>query len=162
MGADPRIGFGFDAHRLVAGRPLVLGGVRIPFESGLAGHSDGDALLHAVADALLGSLALPDIGTLFPDDDARWAGADSAVLLGEVVKRFRAAGGRVMNLDAVVICDRPKLQPHVPALRARIAGLVGVPESAVGVKAKTTEGTAVALAGASIAAMVVVLVGAAS
>lgn len=157
MNAELRIGLGFDAHRLVAGRPLILGGVGLGFELGLAGHSDGDALLHAVADALLGSLGLPDIGTLFPDDDPDYKGADSARLLAEVLDRVRAAGGRPVNVDVVVICDRPKLQPHAPAIRARLAGLLGLAPDAVGIKAKTTEGTAIADRD-SIAVMATVLV----
>jgi 2-C-methyl-D-erythritol 2,4-cyclodiphosphate synthase len=161
MNADLRIGLGFDAHRLVAGRPLRLGGTLIPFELGLVGHSDGDVMLHAISDALLGSLALPDIGTLFPDDDPAFAGADSAGLLAAVLERFRAAGGELVNIDTVVICDRPKLVPHVPAIRARLAGLLGLAPDAVGIKAKTTEGTAVADR-ESIAVMAVALVRTAS
>ncbi|HDR00015.1 MAG TPA: 2-C-methyl-D-erythritol 2,4-cyclodiphosphate synthase [candidate division WOR-3 bacterium] len=161
MNAELRIGLGFDAHRLAAGRPLMLGGVDLGFERGLAGHSDGDALLHALSDALLGSLGLPDIGTLFPDDDPNYKGADSARLLTEVLERVRAAGGRPVNVDVVVVCDRPKLQPHVPAIRTRLAGLLGLAPDAVGIKAKTTEGTAIADR-ESIAVMATVLVRVAS
>ena len=161
MNAELRIGLGFDAHRLAAGRPLVLGGVDLDFERGLAGHSDGDALLHALSDALLGSVGLPDIGTLFPDDDPSYKGADSARLLAEVLERVRAAGGRPVNVDVVVVCDRPKLQPHVPAIRTRLAGLLGLAPDAVGIKAKTTEGTAIADR-ESIAVMATVLVRVAS
>lgn len=161
MNAELRVGFGFDAHRLVPGRPLVLGGVDLGFERGLAGHSDGDALLHALADALLGSLGLPDIGTLFPDDDPAFAGADSARLLAGVLERLAGRGARPVNVDLVVVCDRPKLQPHADAIRARVAGLLGLSPDAVGIKAKTTEGTA--LAGPdSIAVMAVALVQVAS
>mgnify|MGYP000602844242 CR=1 FL=1 len=161
MNAELRIGLGLDAHRLAAGRPLVLGGVDLDFERGLAGHSDGDALLHALSDALLGSVGLPDIGTLFPDDDPSYKGADSARLLAEVLERVRAAGGRPVNVDVVVVCDRPKLQPHVPAIRTRLAGLLGLAPDAVGIKAKTTEGTAIADR-ESIAVMATVLVRVAS
>jgi 2-C-methyl-D-erythritol 2,4-cyclodiphosphate synthase len=135
-----RVGTGFDLHRLVAGRPLVLGGVRIAHESGLAGHSDADALLHAVADALLGAAGLGDIGKLFPDDDPRHAGADSAVLLREVAGRVRDAGWRVLNVDSTVIAERPRLSPHIPAMRDSIARLLDLEVSAVSVKAKTHEG----------------------
>ena len=135
-----RIGFGYDSHRFAEGRPLMLGGVEIPGAAGLAGHSDADALLHAVIDALLGAAALGDIGSHFPDSDPKWKGADSAKLLEAVVEEVAAAGYRVANVDATVICERPKLLPHVPAMRARIAELLRVDVSRVSVKGKTNEG----------------------
>lgn len=134
-----RIGFGYDVHRLVEGRPLILGGIRIPFEKGLDGHSDADVLLHAIADALLGAAALGDIGVLFPDTDAAWKGADSAELLQEVVKRIRAGDWRVVNVDATVVAERPRLRPHIDAMRSRIAAILGVDVGAVSVKATTSE-----------------------
>jgi 2-C-methyl-D-erythritol 2,4-cyclodiphosphate synthase len=152
-----RIGIGFDAHEFCKGRKLMLGGTHIPYPQGLAGHSDADALLHAVTDALLGALALPDIGRQFPDTDPRYKDADSRVLLGKVMKRVSARGYQVANLDCVVVCDRPKLAPYADAIRSRIAGLLGVNPDRVGLKAKTCEGTLLAIPGKSIAAFVTVL-----
>ena len=134
-----RIGQGFDVHALVEGRPLVLGGVTIPFDRGLLGHSDADALLHAICDALLGAAALGDIGRHFPDTDPAFAGADSRVLLREVAKRVRAAGYSIGNVDATIIAQAPKMAPHVPAMIERIASDLGIPPDCVNVKAKTTE-----------------------
>ena len=134
-----RIGFGHDVHRLAPGRRLVLGGVEIPHDVGPDGHSDADVLLHAVCDALLGAAALGDIGALFPNTDERWRGADSRNLLREVVRRVGAAGYRVGNVDAHVVLERPKLRPHVDAMRARIAADCGVDVGAVSVKAGTNE-----------------------
>ena len=134
-----RIGQGFDVHALVEGRPLILGGVTIPFDRGLLGHSDADALLHAICDALLGAAALGDIGRHFPDTDPAFAGADSRVLLREVAKRVRAAGFSIGNVDATIIAQAPKMAPHVPAMIERIASDLGIPPDCVNVKAKTTE-----------------------
>ena len=134
-----KIGFGYDSHRFEDGRPLVLGGVRIPGASGLRGHSDADVLLHAVIDALLGAAALGDIGSHYPDTDERWKGADSAKLLESVVEEVARAGYRVGNIDATVICERPKLRPHIDAIRARIASLLGTDVGCVSVKGKTNE-----------------------
>lgn len=134
-----RVGTGFDVHALVDGRPLTLGGVTIPYPRGLLGHSDGDALLHAVANALLGAAALGDIGTHFPSSDARYAGADSAVLLAEVVRKVAAAGWRPGNLDCTVIAQQPRIAPHVPAMRANLARILGLEPAAVSVKAATTD-----------------------
>ena len=134
-----RIGFGYDVHRLVEGRRLMLGGVHVPFERGLDGHSDADVLLHAIADALLGAAALGDIGALFPDTDPQWKGADSMMLLAEVVRCVQASGWRVVNVDATVVAERPRLRPHVDAMRERIAGVLGLPVSCVSVKATTSE-----------------------
>lgn len=140
-----RIGHGYDLHRLEplpphgAGRPFVLGGVHVPHDRGPVGHSDGDALLHAVTDAILGAMGEPDIGQLFPDTDPAWAGKDSAHFLAEAVRRMRSAGLRVGNLDATVICERPKIGPVKSAIRSRLAALLGTAESSVNVKGKTHE-----------------------
>lgn len=134
-----RIGEGWDTHALVTGRPLVLGGVTIAHTHGLLGHSDADALLHAITDALLGAAALGDIGRHFPDTDPAFRGADSAVLLAEAVRRVRAAGWQVANVDATVIAQAPRLASHIPAMCRRIAQVLGVGERQVNVKAKTAE-----------------------
>ncbi len=135
-----RIGHGYDVHRLTVGRPLILGGVTIPSDVGLDGHSDADVLTHAIIDALLGAAALGDIGLLFPDTDAAWKGADSLDLLRAVMGRVRAAGWAVANADATVVLQRPKLRPHVDAMRERLAGAMGVDAGQVSVKATTGEG----------------------
>jgi 2-C-methyl-D-erythritol 2,4-cyclodiphosphate synthase len=135
-----RVGIGFDSHALVAGRPCVLGGVRIPHPTGPLGHSDGDAVLHAIADALLGAAGLADLGTLYPDGDARWKDADSAHLLGEVAAQVRAAGFRIENVDAVVATQGPRIAPHREAIRARVGEILGVDRGAVNVKGKSLEG----------------------
>jgi 2-C-methyl-D-erythritol 2,4-cyclodiphosphate synthase len=152
-----RIGTGFDVHALVPGRPLLLGGVKIPHTHGLQGHSDADVLLHAVADALLGALALGDLGHWFPPDDPRYAGADSAVLLAQVVAEVSRRGWRAANLDCTVIAERPKLAPHVPAMRERLAAVLGVELERVSVKATTTEALGFTGRGEGIAAQAVVL-----
>ncbi|HKI98372.1 MAG TPA: 2-C-methyl-D-erythritol 2,4-cyclodiphosphate synthase [bacterium] len=152
-----RIGTGFDVHALVEGRPLILGGVKIPHTHGLAGHSDADVLLHAVADALLGALALGDLGHWFPPGDPRYAGADSAGLLAQVVAHVTGQGWRTANLDCTVIAERPKLAPHVPAMRERLAQLLGVTLEQVSVKATTTETLGFTGRGEGIAAQAAVL-----
>ncbi len=134
-----RVGSGYDLHRLVAGRPLVLGGVTIPFETGLEGHSDADIVCHAVTDAVLGAAALGDIGRLFPDTDATWKGADSLALLRQAMTQVHAAGFRVGNVDVTVIAERPKLLPHIAAICANLAAVLEVAPSAVSVKGKTNE-----------------------
>lgn len=134
-----RIGHGYDAHRLVEGRRLVLGGVEIPYEMGLDGHSDADVLLHALADALLGAAALGDIGKLFPDTDPATEGIDSRIILREAVRRVREAGFRAENCDVTMIAQRPKLAPYIPQMRQNIADDLGVELSAVSVKATTEE-----------------------
>lgn len=153
-----RVGQGFDIHRLVGGRPLWLGGVRIPHRRGLLGHSDGDAVLHAIADALLGTVAAGDLGQHFPDTDPRWRGADSARLLAEVARIVAAHGGRVVNVDVSILAEAPKLAPHLPAMRARLAALLAIAEACVGLKARTMEGLGPIGAGEAIAAQAVVLV----
>ena len=134
-----RVGFGFDVHRLVEGRELWLGGVNIPHTVGALGHSDADVLLHALCDALLGAAALGDIGQHFPDTDAEWKGADSKRLLAAVVKLLGEKGWSVGNVDCTLILERPKIMPHVPAMRATIAPLLGIGEDAVSIKATTNE-----------------------
>lgn len=134
-----RIGSGFDVHAFGEGDHVMLGGVRIDHERGLVAHSDGDVALHALADALLGALAMGDIGHLFPDTDAQFKGADSSVLLREVYRRIRDAGYQLGNADITIICQRPKIAPHIAAMRQRIASLMGADISAVSVKATTTE-----------------------
>lgn len=134
-----RIGEGWDIHQLVEGRKLMLGGVDIPHTKGLQGHSDADALLHAITDALLGAAALGDIGSHFPDTDAQFKGADSAVLLARVAADVRALGFRIINLDSTVIAQVPKLAPHIQAMRERIATVLGLEVACVNVKAKTAE-----------------------
>lgn len=135
-----RIGNGYDIHRLVPERALILGGVNIPHTLGLLGHSDADVLTHAVMDALLGALALGDIGHYFPPDDPQWAGADSVMLLTQVRQLVAERGWRVANVDTVVVAERPKLKPHIPAMQARLAQALGVTPAQVGVKATTNEG----------------------
>jgi 2-C-methyl-D-erythritol 2,4-cyclodiphosphate synthase len=134
-----RIGEGWDIHALVPGRKLVLGGVEIPFERGLLGHSDADALLHAITDALIGAAGLGDIGGHFPDTDERFRGADSMALLVEAARRVGENGWQIANVDSTIIAQAPKLAPHIPAMRARIAQGLGLEESQVNVKAKTSE-----------------------
>lgn len=134
-----RIGEGWDVHALVVGRPLVLGGVVVPHDKGLDGHSDADALAHAITDALLGAAGLGDIGRHFPDTDARFKGADSMVLLAEAARRVREAGWRIGNVDSTIVAQAPKLAPHIPAMRARLAEVLGLAAEQVNVKAKTAE-----------------------
>jgi 2-C-methyl-D-erythritol 2,4-cyclodiphosphate synthase len=134
-----RVGQGYDVHPLVPGRPLILGGVTIPYDMGLNGHSDADALLHAITDALLGAAGMGDIGRMFPDSDETWRGADSRVLLRGAVAAVREAGWRIGNVDCTVIAQAPRIAPHVVAMCANIAADVGVTVDCVNVKGKTTE-----------------------
>lgn len=134
-----RIGHGYDVHRLTEGRPLILGGVHIPYERGLLGHSDADVLAHAVMDALLGAAALGDIGGLFPDSDERWRGADSLGLLEQVTAHLADNGWEIGNVDATVLAQAPKLAPHIPEMRQKLAAAMGVDASQVSVKATTEE-----------------------
>jgi 2-C-methyl-D-erythritol 2,4-cyclodiphosphate synthase len=150
-----RFGHGFDAHRLVDGRPFVLGGIRVEHDRGPLGHSDGDALAHAVADAILGACALGDLGTHFPSDDPRWAGADSIALLEAVVAMARQAGYAPGNVDATVVVERPRLSPHVAEMRSRLAAALGIAADAVSVKAKTSEGMGYTGDGTGVAAYAV-------
>ena len=135
-----RVGCGWDSHEFKPGIPLKIGGVTLAHPKGLGGHSDGDVLLHALTDALLGAVAAPDIGSLFPPSDAKWKGADSAVFLREALKRVGAAGYAVVNVDCTVILAAPKVGPHAAAIREHVAELLGVPADCVGLKAKTPEG----------------------
>jgi 2-C-methyl-D-erythritol 2,4-cyclodiphosphate synthase len=152
-----RIGHGFDAHALVAGRRLVVGGVAIPFDRGLGGHSDADVLLHAVTDALLGAAGLGDIGRHFPDTDPAYRGADSRRLLREALAKVRAAGFAIANVDATIIAEQPRMAPHIPAMVANIAADLGVEATRVNVKAKTTERLGFTGRGEGIAAAAVAL-----
>jgi 2-C-methyl-D-erythritol 2,4-cyclodiphosphate synthase len=150
-----RIGFGWDSHEFKPGIPLKIGGVALPHNKGLGGHSDGDVLLHAITDALLGAIGAPDIGTLFPPSDPQWKGADSVVFLNEALKRVRSAGYAIGNVDSSLILLAPKLGPHAGAIRAHLAKLLGIATDCVGLKAKTPEG--IGTDGAAIANVVVVL-----
>jgi len=152
-----RVGIGYDIHRFAPGRALVLGGVRIEHDRGLTGHSDADALLHAITDAVLGALAAGDIGQLFPDSDPKWANADSSMFLTEAVSLARRQGLHVVNCDTTVITESPKLAEHVPAMRRRIAELLDIEPAGVSVKAKTNEGLGPVGAGRALAAMAVVV-----
>ncbi len=152
-----RIGQGFDAHALVDGRKLVIGGVSIPHEKGLAGHSDADVLVHALCDALLGAAGLGDIGAHFPDTDARYKDIDSRRLLREVAKLLRERDLRVVNVDATIIAQAPKMAPHIPAMRANLVADLGMHQDAVNIKAKTTERMGFVGRGEGIAAEAVVL-----
>lgn len=135
-----RIGYGFDSHEFAAGVPLRIGGVEIASDRGLAGHSDGDVLLHALTDALLGAVAAGDIGSYFPPSDPRWKGADSSIFIREAVEQVRSAGYKIANVDSTLILSQPKIGPHAPAIRRRIAELLGIESGCVSVKAKTPEG----------------------
>ena len=137
--AMPRVGEGWDIHALVADRPLIIGGVLVPYHLGLLGHSDADVLLHAITDALLGAAALGDIGTHFPDTDANFKGADSRVLLSEAARRVRAAGFEIGNVDSTVIAQAPRLAPHIADMRERISQVLELDPRQVNVKAKTAE-----------------------
>jgi 2-C-methyl-D-erythritol 2,4-cyclodiphosphate synthase len=150
-----RIGYGFDSHEFRPGIPLKIGGVTLAHDKGLGGHSDGDVLLHAITDALLGAVAAPDIGALFPPSDPQWKGADSVVFLREALKRIREAGYAVANMDASLILSAPKIGPHAATIRMRVAQLLGVHADCVGLKAKTPEG--LNLENAAIAHVVVLL-----
>jgi 2-C-methyl-D-erythritol 2,4-cyclodiphosphate synthase len=150
-----RIGYGFDSHEFRPGIPLKIGGITLPHDQGLGGHSDGDVLLHAITDALLGAIAAPDIGALFPPSDPKWKDADSAIFLREALGRVRDAGYSVSNIDASLILAAPKIGPYSAVIRARVAGLLGLPGDCVGLKAKTPEG--LNLENAAIAQVVVLL-----
>jgi 2-C-methyl-D-erythritol 2,4-cyclodiphosphate synthase len=154
---NARIGQGFDAHRLVAGRPLWLGGVEVPHDRGLEGHSDADVLLHAVTDALLGALGEGDLGRHFPSSDERFRGVASGELVGHAMGLVRARGLEVGNLDATVIAEAPRLAPHQPVMRARIAGLLATSPEAVNIKITSTDGLGALGRGEGIAAQAVVL-----
>lgn len=154
-----RVGLGFDVHRLEPGRPCILGGLELPHPSGPLGHSDGDAVLHALSDALLGAAGLDDLGTLFSDKDPRWKGADSATLLSECLARVHATGWHVVNADLVIATEGPRIAPHRAAMRARIAELLHVTPDAINVKGKTLEGLGALAHGAGVAVQAVCLIG---
>jgi 2-C-methyl-D-erythritol 2,4-cyclodiphosphate synthase len=135
-----RIGYGFDSHEFRSGIPLKIGGITLAHDKGLGGHSDGDILLHALTDALLGAVAAPDIGSLFPPSDAKWKGADSVAFVREALKRVHDAGYKIANVDSCLILAAPKIGPHASAIRARVAELLGLHLDCVGLKAKTPEG----------------------
>jgi 2-C-methyl-D-erythritol 2,4-cyclodiphosphate synthase len=135
-----RIGYGWDSHEFKRGIPLKIGGVTIPHPKGLGGHSDGDVLLHAITDALLGAIAAPDIGSLFSPSDPRWKGADSALFVEEALNRVRAAGYEIANLDSTLILSEPKIGPHTASIRNNVSQLLGIAPDAIGIKAKTPEG----------------------
>ncbi len=140
MESELRIGYGWDSHEFVRAVPLKIGGVPLPHPKGLGGHSDGDVLLHAITDALLGAIAAPDIGSLFPPSDPKWKGADSVIFLREALKRVAAAGYAIANLDSTLILSQPKIGPHTAAIRNRVSELLNLPANAIGIKAKTPEG----------------------
>jgi len=152
-----RVGLGFDVHRLAPGRRCVLGGIELPHDTGPLGHSDGDAVLHAVTDAVLGAAGLDDIGTLFPDDSPEWKDADSARLLGAALAQAHTAGWRVGNVDIVIATEGPRIAPHRAAMRARIAELLEVAPDAVNVKGKTLEGLGALAGGAGVAVQAICL-----
>lgn len=152
-----RIGHGYDVHRLVAGRPLILGGIHIPYTKGLDGHSDADVLIHAVMDACLGALSLGDIGKHFPDTDEAYRGADSVRLLSRVIAMVHEAGYTLCNLDATILAERPKLSPYILAMREKLSSAMGCPMDAVSIKATTEEGMGFTGRGEGIAVHAVVL-----
>ena len=156
-GCNLRIGQGYDVHRLVEGRPLILGGVEIPWEKGLLGHSDADVIVHAVMDALLGAAGLWDIGHAFPDDDPETDGISSLILLERVRDMLAGKGYHVVNLDGTIIAQRPKLSPHIPQMRRKIAAVLGIPVERINLKATTEEGLGFTGSGAGIAAQAVAL-----
>jgi len=153
-----RVGIGYDVHALVAGRRLVLGGVEIPHTHGLEGHSDADALMHAICDAVLGALGEGDIGHYFPNTDPRWKDAPSRIFLEEAARQVRLRGGRILNVDATVLAQQPRLAPHMTAMRAKVAAALGVTTGQVGIKATTNEGLGFVGRGDGIAAMAVAAV----
>lgn len=153
-----RIGHGYDVHILTENRKLIIGGVAIPYEKGLLGHSDADVLLHAISDALLGAAALGDIGGMFPDNDPKYLGADSLVLLSEVAQRLRENGYKIINIDSTILAQKPKMKPHIPQMRENIAKAVGSDVSSISVKATTEEGLGFTGDGSGIAVHAVCLI----
>lgn len=153
-----RIGIGNDIHRLVAGRPLILGGVEIPFDRGLLGHSDGDSLTHAITDALLGAAGLGDIGAHFSDQDARWKDADSLIFLTHVGELLAARGYQIANIDATILAERPPMRPHIPTMTARLAAAMNIVPTQLNIKAKSNEGLDAIGRGEAIAAQAIALI----
>ncbi len=158
MSVGVRVGLGVDVHALEPPGPLLVGGVRVPWDRGLVGHSDADVLAHAVADALLGAAGLGDLGSLFPSDDERWRGADSLGLLAAVAARLRSAGWAVGNIDATIVAERPSLAPHTGAMAQRLASACGLPAGTIAVRAKRSDGLGLAGRGEGIAALAVAVV----
>ncbi len=156
--SESRVGLGIDVHRLVQGRPLILGGVAVPFERGLLGHSDADVLVHAVCDALLGAAGLGDIGVHYPDTDERFRGISSLLLLEDIVRKVQGSGHEVVNVDVTMLAERPKLAPHFPAMRANLARVLQIGETCVSLKATTTETLGAVGRGEGIAAWAVCLI----
>src|SRR5690554_6933867 len=154
-----RIGQGFDVHKFAEGRKLIIGGVEIPYEKGLLGHSDADVLLHAITDAILGALSMKDIGTHFPDNDPKYKDADSLVLLNEVWQKAKEQGYKLINMDCTIIAQKPKMAPFIDAIRKRISGILEADEGQINVKATTTEGLGFTGRSEGIASMAVVLLG---
>ncbi len=152
-----RVGMGYDVHRLVEDRKLILGGVEIDYEKGLLGHSDADCLVHAIMDALLGAACMGDIGKHFPDSDERYSGADSMQLMSEVRSMIEKAGFTIGNIDAVIIAQKPKMAPHIPLMRIKVANVLGIDESSVNIKATTEEGLGFTGEGKGIACQAVAL-----
>ena len=153
-----RVGVGFDAHRFLRGRKLILGGVEIPYELGLEGHSDADVLTHAICDALLGAIGEGDIGTHFPDSDARYEGISSLVLLKETLTLSNSRGFRIENIDSVLVCEKPKLSPYVSQIKKKLVSVIEIPEGSLGIKATTTDRMGFTGRGEGMAAYAVVLV----
>jgi len=153
-----RIGQGFDVHKFAEGRKLIIGGVEIPYEKGLLGHSDADVLLHAITDAILGALSMKDIGTHFPDNDPKYKDADSLVLLNEVWQKAKEQGYKLINMDCTIIAQKPKMAPFIDAIRERISGILEADKGQINVKATTTEGLGFTGRGEGIAALAVVLI----
>jgi 2-C-methyl-D-erythritol 2,4-cyclodiphosphate synthase len=153
-----RVGIGNDIHRLVEGRKLMLGGIEVPFDRGLLGHSDGDSLTHAICDALIGAAGLGDIGTHFSDKDPQYAGVDSLILLSRVCSLLNERNFKIQNIDATILAERPKMMPHIPAMRSRLAEAIGIDESQINLKAKTNEGLDAVGRGEAIAAQAIALI----
>ncbi|AVX21836.1 2-C-methyl-D-erythritol 2,4-cyclodiphosphate synthase [Carboxydocella sporoproducens DSM 16521] len=153
-----RVGMGYDVHRLVVDRELIIGGIKIPYEKGLLGHSDADVLLHAIMDALLGAVAAGDIGKHFPDSDVKWRGADSGRLLARVREIVEERGYQVNNVDGTIVAQKPKMAPYIPAMREKVATILGIEAEQVNIKATTTEGLGFTGTGEGIAAYAVVTV----
>ena len=158
MSDQSRVGIGYDIHRLVEGRRLVLGGVEIPFHLGLLGHSDGDSLSHAITDAILGAAGLGDIGALFSDTDPQWAGADSMVFLRHVRLLLSERGLRIVNIDGTILAERPKMRPHIAAMQLKLAAALGIEHELINIKAKTNEGLDAVGRGEAIGAQAVVMI----
>lgn len=153
-----RVGFGFDAHKFSADKRLILGGVEIPFDLGLTGHSDADVLTHAICDALLGAMGEGDIGTHFPDTDPKYKGISSLVFLGDILKLLKERGYGIQNIDSVIVCEKPRIFPHVPAIKKKLSQAMGLPEKELGIKATTTDSMGFTGRGEGIAAYAVALV----